>query len=127
MPSSEYLLGRRSDLSGYLVHLTRDYDGKSAKNNLRSILRTRCVEARNVYCLFMSEITKLPPTQANLFNVVCFTETPLSELNYIVQTMEGRSACLKPYGLVFAKEVVRQAGGNPVFYVNTASSSGKER
>ncbi|HQY58260.1 MAG: hypothetical protein KA426_01215 [Nitrospira sp.] len=127
MPTSEYLLGRRSDLSGYLIHLTRDYDDISPRKNLKSILRKGCVEARNAYCLFMRGMNSLPPAETELFKVVCFTETPLSELNYMVQTMEGRSTALSPYGLVFKKEVVRARGGNPVFYIDTRSEDGKER
>jgi hypothetical protein len=127
MPSSEYLLGRRSDLSSYLVHLTKECDGKSARKNLRSILRDECIEARNSYCLFMSETKKLPSPSAELFQVVCFTEVPLNELNYIVQTMEGRTTELSSYGLVFKKDVVTTHGGNPVFYIDTRSQEGKER
>jgi hypothetical protein len=69
----------------------------------------------------------LRPPSAELFQVVCFTEVPLSELNYIVQTMEGRTTELSSYGLVFKKEVVTAHGGNPVFYINTRSQEGKER
>jgi hypothetical protein len=127
MPTSDYLLSRRNDLSGYLVHLTRDYQNKSAKKNLRSILKSRCIEARNAHCLFMSKIGKLQPSHARRFRTVCFTETPLSELNYLTQTMEDRSIHMSQYGLVFEKEVIRQAGGNPVFYLDTRSDEGKRR
>ena len=127
MPSRDYLLGRRTDFSNYLVHLTREYSGVEARKNLISILKTRTIEARNGYCLFKSAITELPPDQMKLFGTVCFTETPLSDLNYVTQTMEGRSTELSQYGLMFSKKVIIEAGGNPVFYLDTRSSEGKER
>jgi hypothetical protein len=44
------VLSRRSDLSTFLVHLTREYpEGTSPKENLKSILIGETVEARNPY------------------------------------------------------------------------------
>jgi len=34
----EDLLNRRADLSSFIVHLTREYRGQSAKDNLDSII-----------------------------------------------------------------------------------------
>lgn len=127
MVSSEYLLSRRNDLSGYLVHLTRKYGGESARKNLISILRTCRVEARNSYCLFKKGISSLRSREAKLFKVVCFTETPLNDLNYVTHYMEDRLYNLSQYGLVFAKEAVFEKGGNPVFYLDTRSNEGKAR
>lgn len=107
MPSSEYLLSRRNDLSGYLVHLTRDYNGKSAKANLHSMLERGKLEARNAYCLFSSAIKEMTSSRARIFRSVCFTETPLSELNYITQYMESRQIHLSQYGLVFGRRSSR--------------------
>lgn len=127
MASKKYLLGRRSDLSNYLVHLTRRYNGRSPTDNLHSILKDRTIYARNAYCLFNSEIKRLPRAHAKLFWATCFTETPLSELNYLTREMKGRNVDLSQYGLVFNKYVIRRAGGNPVFYLDTRSEDGKER
>lgn len=38
----------REDLSPYLVHLTRDFEGNEAKDNLISMLNSAKIEARNV-------------------------------------------------------------------------------
>lgn len=43
------LLARRSDLSTFLVHLTRDYESMSARDNLKSIVSDRVIEARNPF------------------------------------------------------------------------------
>jgi hypothetical protein len=70
------LVARRTDLSTFLVHLTRDQPGVVAGSALRSILTTGQIEARSV---FGSARTRLeeqgcaPMSQ----RCVCFTETPL--------------------------------------------------
>jgi hypothetical protein len=127
MASAEYLLSRRNDLSSYLVHLTRSYGKRTSEDNLRRILNRERLLARNPHCLFSSRIDRLTSDQSDLFNTVCFSEIPLSDLNYLTHKMEGRSCNLSQYGLVFDKAVVRDSGGNPVFYVDTRSSEGKAR
>lgn len=127
MVTTEYLLSRRDDLSEYLVHLTRKYNGDEARDNLDRILKKGIIHARNPYCLFLSEIKKLGPSLSKSFNVVCFTETPLNGLAYITQRMEKRNIELSQYGLVFKRDVIQRAGGNSVFYLDTRSESGKER
>ncbi len=124
MATSEYLLARRNDLSGYLVHLTRQYGRQSAADNLVRILKERTIRARGSHCLFMHDLTE---EEKSDFSTVCFTETPLSDLNYVTQEMRGRKIRLSQYGLVFAKGVVLQAGGNPVFYVDARSNKGRTR
>jgi hypothetical protein len=127
MTSDRYLLGRRGDLSNYLVHLTRKYNGRLAVDNIHSILKARTIHARNAHCIFNSNVEQLPYKYAKHFRAVCFTETPLSELNYVTQEMEGRSIKLSQYGLVFARNIIQKAGGNSVFYLDTRSADGKER
>jgi hypothetical protein len=52
MPTIEELLQRRTDLSTFVVHFTRDQGrDASARDNLLNILLTRCIEARNVYSM----------------------------------------------------------------------------
>lgn len=41
------IISSRDDLSHSLVHLTREYRGISAKENLISILKSRQIEARD--------------------------------------------------------------------------------
>lgn len=49
--------------------------------------------------------------------MVCFTETPVDQIEALVQPLIGRAKQLEPYGLVFKKDYIRQQEGNPVFYV----------
>jgi hypothetical protein len=53
------LYGEREDLSRFLVHLTRDYDGVAAEDNLLSILSEKQIRARNAHCLVMHKIRQL--------------------------------------------------------------------
>lgn len=41
----EELLHRRTDLSTFVIHWTRDYEGTTAKDNLTSILKSHTLEA----------------------------------------------------------------------------------
>lgn len=70
------ILNRRSDLSTFLVHLTRDFEGASARDNLRSILKERRIKARTVFGHF-----KLHPEEQGhdleSQKCVCLTETLL--------------------------------------------------
>ncbi len=70
----------RDDLSRYLVHLTRDYDGELAQQNLVNILKEKIIEARNSHCLVMHKLEQLEFSKLlkNKFRTVCFTETPLT-------------------------------------------------
>ena len=51
------------------------------------------------------------------FAVVCFTETPIHQIDVLLKKVSGRRFQPEPYGLVFRKEYIRENGGNPVFYV----------
>lgn len=127
MLSAEYVKARRADLSSFLVHLTRQYDGRSARQSLLGILRAKQIKAMNFCCIFQRELEQLEGAPSKPFKVVCFTETPLGDINYLSMEMAGRTKQLKPYGLVFRKKSIINAGGNPVFYLTTSSSSGKKR
>ncbi|MGA2468591.1 MAG: hypothetical protein ABSH06_30150 [Thermodesulfobacteriota bacterium] len=115
----------RDDLSRFLVHLTRDYDGERASSNLISILRDKAINARNAHCLVMHKIgqmgfSKLLKTQ---FNTVCFTEAPLTQIRQLVLEIEGRKIQLKPYGLVFWKDDLFEKGASPAIYINAKGTS----
>jgi hypothetical protein len=105
----------RDDFSRFLVHLCRDYGGKSARKNLRSILRLKHIEARNPHCLFQHKIKDIGFSEKlrRQFNTVCFTEAPLSQLRFLTRHIEGRRIQLKPFGLVFWKHNLLEAGANP--------------
>jgi hypothetical protein len=109
----EDLLQRRTDLSTFLIHLTRDTDGASARSNLLSILRTRKVDAVNDPGMareYASHLKGGPSTQ----HVVCFTETPLEHAWMMTRNIEGRRRSFAPYGVVFTKTTSRRRGCNPV-------------
>lgn len=95
----------RDDFSRFLVHLTRDYEGNSARSNLREILRAKRIEARNPHCLFQPKIERIGFSDVlkRQFNTVCFTEAPLNQLRFLTREVVGRRIQLKPYGLVFWK------------------------
>jgi hypothetical protein len=111
------VLQRRTDLSTFLVHLTRDEGAEKAKDKLLSILTSGCIEARAV----MGHAQKtLQQRRLNSESqkCVCFTETPLEYVNLLVEEIEGRTCQFKPYGIAFTKKIGRRKGANPVWYVD---------
>lgn len=114
----EHLLNRRSDLSTFLVHLTKDSPGKSAKDNLVSILESGKIEARSSKGWGSTGRAKLPQPCLDLMKVVCFSETPLEHIYSLYQPIRGRDVNLASYGLAFARETARDKGANPVWYVD---------
>lgn len=110
----------REDLSRFLVHLTRDYEGKSAKDNLLNILKDRKIFARNAHCLVKYKLDQMKFSKVlkKKFNTVCFTETPLTQINQLTANIEGRQIKLKPFGLIFWKEDLFGKGASPAVYIN---------
>jgi len=133
MVSKAYILSRRTDLSSFLVHLTRSRkirrQGETvtlkARDVLVSILKAGCIRAKNFHCLFNKDLLTLDTVDAAPFKTVCFSETPLSDINYLTQEIEGRAIRLTQYGLVFRKATVVNRGGNPVIYVSNKSVNGR--
>lgn len=117
--------GRRDDLSKFLVHLTRDYEGKTAADNLLSILRKKKIKARNPHCLFKHELDRLEFTNMlkRQFNTVCLTETPLTQIRRLISKTPGRQIQLKGYGVVFYKAALLEKGASPAIYVNAKGTS----
>src|SRR5689334_15224853 len=111
------ILNRRSDLSTFLVHLTRDYKGASAKDNLESILRDRCIRARNVYGYLRSRLAR-QGRDMDSQRTVCFTETPLEFTYLLVENIENRNVSFAPYGVAITKRIGRRTGVNPIWYVD---------
>lgn len=110
----------RDDISMFLVHLTRDYKKYTAQENLLSILSGQIIEARNYHCLFGPKIKRMAMTDKlkRSFKTVCFTETPLNQLNKLVSEEIDRKVKLKPYGLVFWRNFMVNDGASPAIYVN---------
>lgn len=110
------LLARRSDLSTFVVHLTRKTDdGKTPRQNLRSIIRNQTIEARTP---FGPAAGHLEGEDLDSQNCVSFSETPLEYLYCLTQKIPKRRFKLSSYGLAFAKMTARRRGINPVWYVD---------
>jgi hypothetical protein len=111
------LLNRRSDLSTFLVHLTREFKGTSARDNLNNILKLRTIEARTMYGPLKN---RLEPAGKNLDSqkCVCFTETPLEYTYLLVARIENRQFEFGPYAVAITKRVARKRGINPIWYLD---------
>lgn len=109
----ESLLHRRSDLSTFLVHFTKD-GAQPARQNLLAMLAASKIEARGS---FGPAIKALRGTvHEDSQRAVCFTETPLEHAWMMCQPIAGRSVQMAPYGLAFTKGLAREWGVNPVWY-----------
>lgn len=115
----EDLLHRRTDLSTFLVHLTRSGERSTGRENLLSILEAKTIQARSVFGMGRnyandSDREAFAATQ----KVVCFTETPLEHVWMMCKEIEGRSMSFDGYGLAFTKTWARRVGVNPVWYID---------
>jgi len=118
----------RDDISRFLVHLTRDYAGLSAQENLCSILRAKTVKARNAHCLFHHKLVQYSASDVlrKKFRTVCLTEAPFPQIRFLAQEVPGRNIRLKPFGLVFRKEDLLEKGASPAIYLNAKGTSLRE-
>ena len=116
MAKIEDLLQRRTDLSTFLVHLTRDAaNGKTPLDNLKSIVKAQTIKARNAFgpaAHLEEHLAGSPATQT----AVCLTETPLEHVWMMLERIDGRSFHFEPYGLAITKTTGRREGFNPVWY-----------
>jgi hypothetical protein len=109
----EDLLQRRTDLSTFLVHLTR---GGTARDNLMAMAEHLRIEARNPYGPAASLESHLAATASQ--KVVCFTETPLEHTWIMLENIARREAQFEPYGFAITKATARKTGCNPVWYTD---------
>lgn len=111
-------LDKKLDYSPMLVHLTRKDTEFQAKDVLGIILNENTLRAYNHHCYFSKDLdnSQSEPVK-NKFRVVCFTETPIGQIDVLLNKVAGRNFKPDPYGLVFKKDYIREKGGNPVFYV----------
>lgn len=119
MATIEELLHRRTDLSTFLVHFTRDSDDESASasDNLLNILMTRRIEARSALGMAKDLADRFEEV-ADTQRVVCFTETPLEHAWMMCSQIQGRSIRFDGYGIAFTKAWARRRGVNPVWYLD---------
>lgn len=116
--SGEEFLDKKRDFSPLLVHLTRSDEEFTAKEVLGQILSENTLRAYYHHCLFSPSLSESnDESLQNKFKVVCFTETPIDQIQVLLYQVWGRNIKLDPYGLVFKKEFIREHGGNPVFYM----------
>ena len=112
------ILHFRSDISPFLVHLTRDNEDISAKEVLHTIIREKQLKSgKNPVsdARFGRRISD--DERLKYFGAVCFTETPLNEVHCLFN-IAYRQINLKPYGLVFLKHKLKEKGVSPVLYIN---------
>jgi len=115
------ILHFREDLSPFLIHLTRDSNGITAPQALKSIIEDRCLKCPLSpisdirFGVHYSEV--LDYIKQGYFSAICFTETPLNEIHSLLE-IENRNVDLSQYGLVFLKERLAQKGVSPVLYIN---------
>ncbi|HXL44015.1 MAG TPA: hypothetical protein VN960_08155 [Gaiellaceae bacterium] len=125
------VLNRRTDLSTFVVHLTRDDTPNDyapdafplplpdARANLRSIIEGRALSAGRAmgWALGVPGLA-LNDAERESQRVVCFSETPLEHAYSLFSDIRNRAVKLKPYGVAFTKMVARRMGIQPVWYVD---------
>lgn len=112
------LLNRRTDLSTFVVHLTRTRDlAWTAKASLMSIAADQIIQAKTPRGWARDQDDATDPAKQSQ-RVVCFSETPLEHVDTLAADIAGRENRLEPWGLVFTKMTARRAGVNPVWYVD---------
>lgn len=111
------IIARRTDLSTFLVHLTRTHKGITAKERLKNILENDRVKAESAFGM-AREVLEKEKAALDSQKCVCFTETPLEYLNLIIGEIEDRQCNFAPYGIAITKKLGRQEGVNPVWYLD---------
>jgi hypothetical protein len=116
---TEKVRWRRSDLSFFLVHLTKG-EGISPKGNLIDILTEEPDGKCRLHGSPQGLFTKVDDVDQNLLKAVSFTEAPLDQIKHFAHPIKGDpTRKYSQYGIVFSQEFIRNKGGNPCFYVNT--------
>jgi hypothetical protein len=121
------VLHRRTDLSTFVVHLTRARSAaewqqeQSAKDCLYSIATDGRIRALKAHGWAKEQDDPNDPN-AQSQRVVCFSETPLEHINSLVVPIAQRKVPLAEWGLVITKMVARQAGVNPIWYVDMTTA-----
>lgn len=117
MAEIEEILSQRTDLSTFLVHLTKDGASHSALDVLKKILGSGQVKALSPFGHAV-QILRNAKMSLESQHCVCFTETPLVHLRLLLGEIKGRSVKLQPFGIALPKKLGRTLGLNPVWYIN---------
>jgi hypothetical protein len=116
MPTIAQVLNRRSDLSTFVVHLTKAGGQRSALENLESIVGSGRIIAKKPMGWARDVSMQLGPKAEASQRVACFSETPLEQIYSMYAEIPGRRANLEAYGVAFTKIVARRLGANPIWY-----------
>jgi hypothetical protein len=124
------ILHFRTDLSPFLVHLTKKTDDLDASDVLRTIIEEkelRQSDNRISDARFGIDLRTIhnEDEKKDLFCAICFSETPLNEIHSLLE-VNNRKVDLQPYGLVFEKEKLAKKNVAPVFYIYNEEDSKKE-
>lgn len=111
------ILARRTDLSTFLVHLTRTFRGRSGKDRLKSIILGGSIAAISPFGHAYKKMVQAKLDTVNQ-QCACFTETPLEHVSLLTLPIEGRQIQFEPYGIVISKKQGRRYGVNPVWYLD---------
>lgn len=123
MARIQEILHRRTDLSTFLVHLTRSHDGMTAKERLQAIVDDHELLARSPMGWARQQDDPKDQT-AQSQRVVCFSEAPLEQVWTFARPIDGRKIQLEPYGVALPKYMARTLGVNPVWYVDMTPGHG---
>lgn len=111
------IISRRSDLGTFLVHLTREANGRTARDNLKSMLVSNRIDALTPMGAAVPQL-RAAALPIDTQKTVCFTETPLENTHLLIGEIEGRQIQFGPYGIAVPKKMGRADGINPVWYLD---------
>ena len=97
----------RDDLSNKLIHLIRGDTVEDAFGKFQSILNEGKLRGGTGYI------------KGN-YRCVCFTETPISKLGYVLANPDVANMRYRPMGIMLDKKWVFEQGGRPVIYQPTS-------
>lgn len=97
----------RDDLSNKLIHLIRGDTVENAFGKFQSILNEGKLRGGTGYI------------KGN-YRCVCFTETPISKLGYVLANPDVANMRYRPMGIMLDKKWVFEQGGRPVIYQPTS-------
>ena len=107
------VLQKRSDLSGFIVHLTK---GETPEANIKAMLLEGRIRSEHAFGYLPSVLEQIGVKS------VCFTEAPIEHLPLMTAAIKGRNVNFSPWGLAFPKHAARRLGANPVIYFHKGAS-----
>ncbi len=118
------LLARRTDLSTFLVHLTREAGGRTARDNLLQIITTNTLRVLSSFGPALKALNEAHrPTDSQ--RCVCFTETPLEHVSLLTEPLdEPRNIQFERYGIAITRKQGRRRRVNPVWYLDMTPAPG---